>query len=140
MSTMSNETTLTIVGNLTADPELRYAPSGIAVANLTVASTPRYLDRQAGQWADGDTLFLRVTVWRQMAEHAAESLSRGDRVLVQGRLRQKSYETAEGDKRTSLELHADELGPSMRYATGKITKASRTTDREGGGGDDEPPF
>lgn len=137
---MSNETTLTIVGNLTAAPELRYTPSGVAVANMTVASTPRYYDKRAGQWADGDTLFLRVTAWRQLAENAGESLSRGDRLVVTGRLRQKSYETPEGDKRTSLELHADELGASVRHAVVKVTKASRMTSGASGGGDDEPPF
>ncbi len=134
---MSNETTLAIVGNLTGTPELRYTPSGIAVANMTVASTPRYYDRQAGQWADGDTLFMRVTA-RQLAENAAESLSRGDRVIVQGRLRQKSYENAEGDKRTSLELHADELAPSLRHATTKVSKATRQGSSERD--NDEPPF
>lgn len=136
---MSNETTLTIVGNLTADPELRFTPSGVAVANMTVASTPRTYDRQSGGWRDGETLFLRVTAWRQLGEHAAESLSRGDRVVVTGRLRQKNYETRDGDKRTALELHADELAPSLRYATVKIAKMAR---QEGGGqvADDEPPF
>jgi single-strand DNA-binding protein len=139
MSTMSNETTLTVIGNLTAAPELRFTPSGIAVANLTVASTPRYFDKQAQQWADGDTLFMRVTVWRQLAENAAESLSRGDRVIVSGRLRQKTYETAEGDKRTNLELHADELAPSLRHATAKVIRAARAA-AGSGGGEDEPPF
>ncbi|MQA13478.1 MAG: single-stranded DNA-binding protein [Pseudonocardiaceae bacterium] len=136
---MSNETTLTIVGNLTATPELRFAPSGIAVANMTVAATPRYYDKQAGQWADGDTLFLRVTAWRQLAENAAESLSRGDRVVVTGRLRQKSYQTAEGEKRTGLELHADELAPSLRYATVKVNKVTRDSGRDDEG-DDGTPF
>lgn len=136
---MSNDTTLTIVGNLTSAPELRFTPSGIAVANMTVAATPRYYDRQAGQWTDGDTLFMRVTAWRQMAENAAESLSKGDRVVVTGRLRQKTYETGEGDKRTNLELHADELAPSLRYATVKVNKVTRGGGQVGGG-DDEPPF
>ncbi|MQA17232.1 MAG: single-stranded DNA-binding protein [Pseudonocardiaceae bacterium] len=105
---------------------------------MTVASTPRYYDRQGGQWADGDTLFMRVTAWRQLGENAAESLSKGDRVIVSGRLRQKSYETAEGDKRTSLELHADEVAPSLRHATATISKATR----QGSGEQDydEPPF
>ncbi len=106
---------------------------------MTVASTPRYYDRRAGQWADEDTLFLRVTAWRQLAENAGESLSRGDRVIVQGRLRQKSYETAEGDKRTSLELHAEELGAALRHATVKLDKVSRSSGREDGG-DEQPPF
>jgi single-strand DNA-binding protein len=104
---------------------------------MTVASTPRCFDRQAGQWADGDTLFLRVTAWRQLAEHAAESLSRGDRVIVQGRLRQKSYESQNGEKRTSLELHADEIGPSLRHVTAKISKATRQGVEQDY---DKPPF
>jgi len=114
---MTNETITTVVGNLTADPELRFTPSGAAVANFTVASTPRMFDRQSGEWKDGDALFLRCTIWRQAAEHVAESLTRGDRVIVQGRLRQHSFETREGEKRTVVELEVDEVGPSLRYAT-----------------------
>src|SRR5207248_5822336 len=122
---MAGETTITVVGNLTTDPELRFTPSGAAVANFTVASTPRTLDRQSGEWRDGDSLFLRCSLWRQFAENVAESLTRGARVLVQGRLRQRSYETKEGEKRTVVELEVDEIGPSLRYATAKINKVSR---------------
>ena len=138
---MANETITTVVGNLTADPELRFTPSGAAVANFTVAATPRMLDRQRGQWRDGDALFMRCTIWRDAAEHVAESLTRGDRVVVQGRLRQRSFETRDGDKRTVVELEVDEIGPSLRYATAKVTKASRQGGTESsGGGSDEPPF
>ena len=127
---MSRETVITIVGNLTADPELRFTEAGTAVANFSVASTPRTFDRQSGEWQDGDALFLRCTVWRQAAENAAESLSRGMRVVIQGRLRQRSYETKDGDKRTVVELDVDEIGPSLKYATAKVTKATKkaTTD------------
>ena len=114
---MANETITTIVGNLTADPELRFTPNGHAVANFTVASTPRTFDRQSGEWKDGDALFMRCTIWRDAAEHVAESLTCGDRVVVQGRLRQRSFETRDGDKRTVVELEVDEIGPSLRYAT-----------------------
>ena len=114
---MANETITTVVGNLTADPELRFTPSGAAVANFTVASTPRMFDRESGQWRDGDALFLRCTIWCAAAEHVAESLTRGMRVVVQGRLRQRSFETRDGDKRTVVELEVDEIGPSLRYAT-----------------------
>lgn len=126
---MAGETTITVVGNLTADPELRFTPSGAAVANFTVASTPRTLDRQSGDWKDGDPLFLRCNIWRQAAENVAESLTRGMRVIVQGRLRQRSFETKEGEKRTVFELEVDEVGPALRYATAKVNKANR-----GGGG------
>ncbi len=136
---MAGETITTVVGNLTADPELRFTQNGAAVANLTVASTPRMFDKQTGQWRDGDPLFMRCTIWRDPAEHVAESLTRGDRVVVQGRLRQRSFETREGDKRTVVELDVDEIGPSLRYATVKVTKASRA-DTGSGGGPDEPPF
>jgi single-strand DNA-binding protein len=120
---------ITVVGNLTDDPELRFTPSGAAVANFTVASTPRFLDKATNEWKDGDALFLRCSVWRQAAEHVAESLQRGGRVIVTGRLRQRSYETKEGEKRTVVELEVDEIGPSLRFATAKVTKAAR-----GGGG------
>src|SRR5881628_3402915 len=127
---LNGDTYITVVGNLTGDPELRFTPSGAAVANFTVASTPRSFDRQSNEWKDGDTLFLRCSVWRQAAENVAESLQRGSRVIVSGRLRQRSYETKEGEKRTVVELEVDEIGPSLRYATAKVTKAQRT----GGGG------
>jgi single-strand DNA-binding protein len=125
----AGDVTITVVGNLTNDPELRFTPSGAAVASFTVASTPRYLDKNTNEWKDGDALFLRCSVWRQAAENIAESLTRGARVIVTGRLRQRSFETKEGDKRTVVELEVDEVGPSLRYATAKVTKASR-----GGGG------
>ena len=137
---MANETITTIVGNLTADPELRFTPAGHAVANFTVASTPRTFDRQSGEWRDGDALFMRCTIWRDAAEHIAECLTRGDRVVVQGRLRQRSFETRDGDKRTVVELEVDEIGPSLRYATAKVTKASRTRAESSCRGSDEPPF
>jgi single-strand DNA-binding protein len=130
---MAGETVITVVGNLTADPELRFTPSGAAVANFTVASTPRTFDRQSGEWKDGDALFLRCNIWRDAAEHAAESLTRGMRVVVQGRLRQRSFETKEGEKRTVVELEVDEVGPSLRYATAKVNKAARGTGGGGGG-------
>ena len=128
---MAGETVITVVGNLTSDPELRFTPSGAAVASFTVASTPRTLDRASNEWKDGEALFLRCSVWRQAAENVAESLTKGARVVVQGRLRQRSFETKEGEKRTVIELEVDEIGPSLRYATAKVTKASRG---EGGGG------
>jgi single-strand DNA-binding protein len=123
------DVTITVVGNLTDDPELRFTPSGAAVANFTVASTPRILDKATNEWKDGDALFLRCSIWRQAAENVAESLQRGARVLVTGRLRQRSYETKEGEKRTVVELEVDEVGPSLRWATAKVVKAAR-----GGGG------
>src|SRR3982750_2287069 len=123
---MAGETPITVVGNLTADPELRFTPSGAAVANFTVASTPRSFDRQSNEWKDGDTLFLRCSIWRQAAENVAESLHRGTRVIVQGRLRQRSYETREGEKPTVVELDVDEIGPSLKYATAKTTKTTRS--------------
>src|SRR5918911_836585 len=126
---MANETTLTIVGNLTNDPELRFTPSGAAVANFTIASTPRTFDRQAGEWKDGETLFMRCSLWREAAENVAESLQRGTRVIAQGRLQSRSFETREGEKRTVVEMQVDEIGPSLRRATAKVTKAQR-----GGGG------
>ncbi|MFD2471386.1 single-stranded DNA-binding protein [Amycolatopsis silviterrae] len=129
---MAGDTVITVVGNLTSDPELRFTPSGAAVANFTVASTPRTLDRQSGEWKDGEALFLRCNIWRQAAENVAESLTRGARVVVQGRLKQRSFETKEGEKRTVVELEVDEIGPSLRYATAKVNKVSRGG---GGGGD-----
>ncbi|WP_326561837.1 single-stranded DNA-binding protein [Micromonospora sp. NBC_01796] len=127
---MAGDTTITVIGNLTDDPELRFTPSGAAVAKFRIASTPRFMDRATNEWKDGDPLFLACTVWRQAAEHVAESLQRGARVIVSGRLRQRSYETREGEKRTVIELEVDEIGPSLRYATAKVQKMSRS----GGGG------
>lgn len=130
---MAGETVITVIGNLTADPELRFTPSGAAVANFTVASTPRTLDRQSGEWKDGEALFLRCNIWRQAAENTAESLTRGMRVIVSGRLRQRSFETREGEKRTVMEMEVDEVGPSLRYATAKVNKASRQGSASSGG-------
>ncbi|MDX6286175.1 MAG: single-strand DNA-binding protein [Frankiales bacterium] len=130
---MAGETVITVVGNVTDDPELRFTPGGAAVANFTVASTPRTFDRQTSEWKDGDTLFLRCSVWRQAAENVAESLHRGTRVVVQGRLKQRSYETREGEKRTVVELEVDEVGPSLRFATAKVAKTSRGSGGGGGG-------
>jgi single-strand DNA-binding protein len=132
---MAGETVITVVGNLTADPELRFTPSGAAVANFTVASTPRTFDRQSGEWKDGEALFLRCNIWRQAAENVAETLTRGSRVILQGRLRQRSFETREGEKRTVIEMEVDEVGPSLRYATAKINKVSRGGGSGGFGGD-----
>jgi len=123
---MAGETTITVVGNLTDDPDLRFTPSGAAVANFTVASTPRFFDKQTNEWRDGDALFLRCSIWRQAAENVAESLHRGTRVIVQGMLKQRSYETKEGEKRTVYELDVDEVGPSLKYATAKTTKTTRS--------------
>ncbi|MHB8342095.1 MAG: single-stranded DNA-binding protein [Mycobacteriales bacterium] len=137
---MAGETPITIVGNLTADPELRFTPSGQAVASFTVASTPRTLDRATNEWKDGDALFLRCSIWRQAAENVAESLTRGARVIVTGRLKQRSFETREGEKRTVVEVDVDEVGPSLRYATAKVNKTTRSGagfdggNRGGGGG------
>jgi single-strand DNA-binding protein len=128
---MAGETIITVVGNVTADPELRFTPSGAAVANFTVASTPRTFDRQTGEWKDGEALFMRCNIWRQAAENVAESLTRGMRVMVTGRLKQRSFETREGEKRTVVELEVDEVGPSLKYATAKVNKVSRGS---GGGG------
>jgi single-strand DNA-binding protein len=127
---VAGDTIITVVGNLTADPELRFTPSGAAVANFTVASTPRTFDRASGEWKDGEALFLRCNIWREAAENVAESLTRGSRVVATGRLKQRSFETREGEKRTVVELEVDEIGPSLRYATAKVNKASRS----GGGG------
>ena len=130
---MAGETPITVVGNLTADPELRFTPSGAAVANFTVASTPRTFDKQTNDWKDGEALFLNCSVWRQAAENAAESLTRGMRVIVSGRLKARSYETREGEKRTVFEIDVDEVGPSMKYATAKVTKTSRSGGGQGFG-------
>jgi single-strand DNA-binding protein len=130
---MAGDTIMTVIGNLTADPELRFTASGAAVANFTVASTPRTLDRNTNEWKDGEALFLRCSIWRQAAENVAESLTRGSRVIVSGRLKQRSFETKEGEKRTVIELEVDEIGPSLRYATAKVNRAQRS-DSGGGGG------
>jgi single-strand DNA-binding protein len=127
---VAGDTTITVVGNLTADPELRFTPSGAAVANFTVASTPRIFDRQSSEWKDGEALFLRCNIWREAAENVAESLTRGSRVIVTGRLKQRSFETREGEKRTVFEVEVEEIGPSLKYATAKVNKANRS----GGGG------
>jgi single-strand DNA-binding protein len=151
---------VTIVGNLTNDPELRFTPSGAAVASFTVASTPRVLDKTTNEWKDGEALFMRCSVWRQYAENVAESLTKGSRVIVTGRLKQRSYETREGEKRTVVEMEVDEVGPSLKYATAKVNKVSRggggfgdsggsapassddpwASGPSGGAGFDEPPF
>ncbi|GAB3853316.1 single-stranded DNA-binding protein [Nocardioides maradonensis] len=131
---MAGDTVITVIGNLTDDPELRFTPSGAAVANFTVASTPRTFDRQSNDWKDGETLFLRCSIWRQAAENVAESLQKGMRVIVQGRLVSRSYETREGEKRTVNELQVDEIGPSLTWATAKVTRASRSGGQGGGGG------
>jgi single-strand DNA-binding protein len=122
---MTGEPTTTVVGNLTADPDLRFTPTGVAVLDFTVASTPRVYDRESGEWRDDDTLFLRCNLWRQAAENAAKSLTKGTRVIVQGRLKQRSFETKDGDKRTVVELDVDAIGPELRYATVKVSKVSR---------------
>jgi single-strand DNA-binding protein len=142
---MAGETIITVVGNLTADPELRYTQNGLAVANFTIASTPRTFDRQANEWKDGEALFLRASVWREFAEHVAGSLTKGSRVIASGRLKQRSYETKEGEKRTTIELEVDEIGPSLRYATASVTRAQSNrgvgggnSSFGGGAGADEP--
>jgi single-strand DNA-binding protein len=131
---MAGETVVTLVGNLVDDPELRFTPSGAAVANFRVASTPRTYDRQSGEWKDGESLFLSCSVWRQAAENVAESLQRGMRVIVQGRLKSRSYDDREGNKRTVFEIDVDEVGPSLRSATAKVTKAMRSGPGGDGGG------
>jgi single-strand DNA-binding protein len=137
---MAGETIITVVGNLTSDPELRYTQNGLAVANFTIASTPRTFDRASGEWKDGEALFLRASVWRDFAEHVAGSLTKGSRVIASGRLKQRSYETKEGEKRTTIELEIDEIGPSLRYATASITRAQSSGGRGGqpGGAVEEP--
>jgi single-strand DNA-binding protein len=161
---MAGETIITVVGNLTADPELRFTPSGAAVASFTIASTPRTFDRNTNEWKDGEALFLRCSIWRQAAENVAESLQRGMRVVAQGRLKQRSYETREGEKRTVVELDVEEIGPSLKYATAKVNRTQRGSSgggfgasgsdsgapaddpwgsapaSSGGGFSDEPPF
>ncbi len=145
---MAGDTTFSIVGNLTEDPRLSFTSSGIAVANVTIASTPRSFNKQANEWKDGETLFMRGTVWRQPAENAAESFARGMRVIASGRLVQRSWEK-DGEKRTSVEMEIDEIGPSIRYATVKVNKADRSSGQDrtpvsapagGPADDDEPPF
>jgi single-strand DNA-binding protein len=130
---MAGETTITLVGNLTADPELRFTPSGAAVANFTVASTPRTFDRNTNEWRDGDAMFLNCAVWRQAAENVAESLQKGMRVIVQGRLKSRSYETREGERRTVFEIDVDEIGPALRYATAKVNRNPSGGGGQGGG-------
>src|SRR6185312_6120489 len=129
---MAGETVITVIGNLTGDPELRFTPSGAAVASFTVASTPRTLDRETSQWKDGDPLFLRCSVWRQYAENVAESLTKGMQVMVQGRLKQRSYQTKEGENRTVIELDVEDVGPTLRFATAKVTKSQRVGGNSGG--------
>ena len=133
---MTGETIITVVGNLTADPELRYTQNGLPVANFTIASTPRTFDRQANEWKDGEALFLRASCWRDFAEHVAGSMTKGMRVIAQGRLRQRSYQDREGNNRTAIELEVDEIGPSLRYATAQVT---RTQGGGGGGGGQSRP-
>ncbi len=130
---MAGETPITLVGNLVDDPELRFTASGVAVANFRVASTPRIYDKQAGEWRDGDSLFLSCSVWRQYAENVAESLTKGNRVIVTGRLKQRSYETQAGERRTVMEIEVDEVGPSLRSATAKVARVSRDGGFGGGG-------
>jgi single-strand DNA-binding protein len=155
-----NDTIITVIGNLTDDPELRFTTSGAAVAKFRIASTPRFFDKATGEWKDGEALFLTCNVWRQTAEHVSESIKRGTRIIVTGRLRQRSYETREGEKRTVIELEVDEIGPSLRYATTSVKKMARSSANTGSSavsddpwvtatpagpststtGDDEPPF
>lgn len=130
---MAGETQVTVIGNLTADPELRFTQSGAAVANFTVASTPRTFNKGTGQWEDGEALFLRCNIWRQAAENVTESLTRGARVIAQGRLVQRSFETREGEKRSVFELQVDEIGPSLKYATAKVNKVARQQGGQQGG-------
>ena len=135
---MAGETVITVVGNHTADPELRYTQNGLPVANFTIASTPRTFDRQANEWKDGEALFLRASVWREFAEHVAGSLTKGSRVIATGRLKQRSYQDREGNNRTSIELEVDEIGPSLRYATAQVTRAAGGGNGGGGGGGQRP--
>ncbi len=137
---MAGETVITVIGNLTDDPELKFTPSGAAVANFTVASTPRTFDKQTNEWKDGDALFIRCAAWRQLAENCAESLQKGQRVIVTGALKIRNYERQDGSKGTSVEINVDEIGPSLRYATAKVTKANRSGggDFGGGGGSSAP--
>jgi single-strand DNA-binding protein len=135
---MAGETIITVVGNLTADPELRYTQNGLPVANFTIASTPRTLDRQTNEWKDGEALFLRASVWREFAEHVAGSLTKGSRVIATGRLKQRSYQDREGNNRTAIELEIDEIGPSLRYATAQVTRAASGGGGNYGGGQSRP--
>jgi single-strand DNA-binding protein len=158
---MAGDTIITIIGNLTADPELRHTPQDVAVANFTIASTPRTFDRRANEWRDGEALFLRASIWRDYAEHVASSLTKGMRVIAQGKLNQRSYETRDGEKRTTVELDVDEIGPALRYATAQVTRITNqqppaqrapqptepaqrahqpASDGPGSGWDEEPPF
>ena len=137
---MAGETIVTVVGNLTADPELRFTPSGAAVASFTIASTPRNFDRNTNEWKDGEALFLRCSIWRQAAENVAESLTRGMRVVAQGRLKQRSFETREGEKRTVVEMDVDEVGPSLKYATAKVNRTQRGSSSGGGFGSSGSDF
>ena len=130
---MANEVQITLVGNLTGDPELKFTPSGAAVATFTVASTPRTFDRQAGEWKDGDAMFLRCSVWREAAENVAESLTKGMRVIVQGNLRSRQFENQMGERRTSWEVDVAEVGPALRYATAKVTRSARQGSSQGAG-------
>lgn len=140
---MAGETQITIIGNMVADAELRFTPSGSAVANFTIASTPRTFDRQANEWKDDEALFMRCSVWREAAENAAETLTKGMRVIAQGRLRARSYDTKEGDRRTVMELEVDEIGPSLRFASAKVTRTQRSGGQgggnQGGGGFQQAP-
>lgn len=122
---MAGETVITVIGNLTADPELRFTPNGAAVANFTIASTPRTFDRNSNEWKDGETLFLRASIWKEAAENVAESLTKGTRVIVSGRLKSRTYDTKEGEQRTVMELEADEIGPSLKHATAKVNRSAR---------------
>lgn len=147
---MAGETIITVVGNLTADPELRFTPAGAGVASFTVASTPRTFDKSSGEWRDGDALFLRCNIWRQAAENVTESLTKGARVIVTGRLKQRSFETREGEKRTVIEMDVDEIGPSLKYATATVNRLQRGGPADNPWGSapaarshaqpDEPPF
>lgn len=130
---MANDTTITVVGNLTADPELRFTQSGVAVANFTIASTPRTFDKQRNEWVDGEALFLRSTIWRDAAENVASSLEKGARVVAQGRLKQRSFTDKEGNNRTVIEMDVDEIGPSLKYATASVTKVKKGEGGKGGG-------
>ena len=131
---MAGETTLTVIGNLCADPEIRFTQQGKGVTNFTVASTPRHIDRTTGEWTDGEALFLRCSIWGQAGENVVESLTRGTRVIVQGRLRQRSFDTKEGEKRTVIEMDVDEIGPSLKWQTAKVSKAERRSGGNGFGG------
>lgn len=138
---MAGDTVITVIGNLTADPELRFTPSGSAVANFTIASTPRAFNRQTNEWEDGEALFLRSSVWREAAENVAETLTKGMRVIAQGRLRSRTYDTKEGERRTVMELEVDEIGPSLRFATAQVVRANRSGGAGGpqnGGGSNHP--